>query len=116
MNTTPYTKVLIVGVTYTVAEILTSAQCTHDYPALTFRRQGVLCTIKLAHVSDQQTLSVPGFAEARFTYTRNTEEEVPVFSYAGIDPIERFVDIEVDREEPDRFWVTPKGFPRAQYV
>ncbi len=102
------------GQTYTVAQILKSWQCDHEYPSLAFRHQGKLCCIQLSHMLNSQIISVPGFADARFTYIRTTFEEIPLFSYADERPIENFVDIEPSREVPDFQWVTLKGFYRNQ--
>lgn len=81
--------------------------------------ESVLAVIQNSHVTDEDLLSIPGFADSKWKYLRETEEWIPVFSYADELPITDFVEMELDLHPYNlthQWWVTPKGFPRDQYV
>lgn len=76
--------------------------------------------IQDSHVTEEEMLSILGFKDTQWVYVRETEEWIPIFKYAKSNqrPITDFVNYEKSTcpYTTDVFWVTPKGFPREQYV
>lgn len=88
-----------------------------DSPHLGFNREGRRHCVQDSHLTEEQTLAALG--DTRWRYLRTTYEWIPVFEYADDRPITAFVDIEADRSPSANrgdLWVTPRGFPRDQYV
>lgn len=79
------------------------------------------CVLQHSHVTDEQLLSVPGFADSRWRYIRTTDEWIPLFRLADHkrDDVSQWFDLEHyigDYGQLDNAWsVTPKGFPREQF-
>lgn len=103
---------------YTGAEIINVLYLL-DSPALEVVIGDKRGCIQDSHMTNEQLMSVPGFAESSWKYLRTTDEEIPVFKFVGPDP-HQFLDI-VDAVSystgevvPEELWITPKGFPRQQ--
>lgn len=110
------------GVNYTFAQILELT--LRDGPHLSFKLdvngKKVEACLQDSHVTDEQLLAVPGFAESVWTYRYETSEWIPIFAYAStnVKPITDLIDYEpwIDPYETRlNFWCTPKGLPRRQY-
>jgi hypothetical protein len=89
-----------------------------DSPFFRFCVDGAIQVIQTCHLTDEELLSVPGFAGTRWRYERTTEEWIPLFRAVDDTEILACVDIEPDVSPFSRsgeLWVTPKGFPRKQY-
>lgn len=101
--------------TYTLRELLQLDLL--DSPALLFWHGNVRCVVQNCHLTEEELLSVPGMADTTWTYSRTTHEWIPIFVCKHVDALIACVDIEPskDRFDPKGHWVTPKGFPRAQY-
>lgn len=103
----------VMGKVYTYAEIM-KLNLT-DTPHLKFINMTTVAkewvVIQQAHVTNEQLLSIPGFAETQWRYMRTTDEEIPIFVHVGGTPIEDCVDIE-NGKEGNQAWVTPNGYPR----
>ena len=107
------------GRVYTTAELYKLE--LDDAPALIcIDRSGV----QNAHLSDEELLSVPGFAALRWAYAYRTSEWIPVFYLcpgqdealrACVD-VEPWVDSVTGQVVPGAWNVTPRGYPREQYV
>lgn len=72
-----------------------------------------------AHVTWEELLSVPGFAETQWRFVKETDEWIPVFEFVGTAE-EALAFCDVSKQWSDiwrryEWWVTPKGFPR-EYV
>lgn len=88
-----------------------------DSPFLLFTHRDEEAVVQTGHVTYEQLLSVPGFADTLWEFERETHEWIPLFRYVhGLNPpIEQFVDIEPGLGDYEgQLWVTPKGFPREQ--
>lgn len=90
-----------------------------DSPSLGFSYNGRQCVIQDSHVTVEEVLSVPGLAATEWRYVRTTSEWIPVFEAINDAAVIACLDIEPEfdphDEDAERFWVTPKGFPRSQY-
>lgn len=111
------------GFIYTLYQIENELEL-RDGPHLGFEYKGVKCVVQTSHLKAEELLSVPGFADSRWVYERETHEWIPVFRYVDGRPITEFVDLEPVIDHPifvaagtadTGFWATPKGFPREQY-
>lgn len=106
---------------YTLREICEMLKLD-DSPSLNFVCRGVDGVIQTSHVTEEQLLTVPGFAETKWRYVRTTIEWIPIFRYVDEKSIDQFVDLEEWRREewekdrPKYWWATPKGFPRQQFI
>jgi hypothetical protein len=97
------------------------ASCANDDDDCPYvHNHKVQCVIQTSHVTRDDLLSIPGFADSKWKYRYETDEWIPVFEFVGTD-IQQFVNIvpslcdyNLDRD-PNSQWVTPKGFPRKQY-
>lgn len=101
------------GVIYTLRDILEKLQLD-DSPFL-YCDGGVIQT---SHVTNEQLLSVPGMAETRWEYLRTTSEWIPLFlsvDSSGTVPVDVEPNTDPDAK-PGSLWITPRGFPRKQYV
>lgn len=120
MNTQTATIRPRAGQVYTLRQIEQELYL-RDSACLRFTHQDVAGVIQNSHLTSEEMLSVPGFADSQWTYVRETEEWIPVFRYAGSTPITDFIEIEqaidywTGRKEND-WWAVPKGFPRPQEV
>ena len=107
--------------TYTLRQIVEELYL-RDSPCLGFRLDGKDGVIQDSHVSGEDMLAIPGFADSQWLYVRETEEWIPIFRYVGSQAITDFVDVEdsidyyTGEVEQNALWVTPKGFPLAQSV
>lgn len=109
------------GNAYSLREVLEQLHLD-DSPSLMFKVAGsdVYSVLQNVHLTQEELLSVAGFADTKWTYIRTTHEWIPIFHYCEPNnPITNFVDIEPEvdfngRECTDK-WVTPKGFPLEQY-
>ncbi|TPG59882.1 hypothetical protein [Ewingella americana] len=110
------------GKTYTLQQILTNMDL-RDAPSLNFTIDGIETCLNDSHVSEEDLLTIPGFAESLWNYVRETSEWVPIFQYskANTQPMTDFIDYEdlvdphSDYDAPKELWCIPKGFPRQQY-
>lgn len=105
------------GGIYTADQIMNVLEL-RDAPHMYFTHEGRRSVVQNSHLTDAELLSVPGFADTKWTYLRTTDEWIPVFSAISDSAIRECVDIEpwIDPYSDDAgFWVTPKGFPRQQY-
>ena len=72
--------------------------------------------IQDAHVTFDEMLAVPGFAESQWRFIRETDEWIPVFDFIGTaEEALAFCDVtKVWRSTWDRYewWIVPKGHPR----
>lgn len=109
---------------YTLAQIQNDLEL-RDGPSLNFVIRAkdastIEACLQDSHVTTEELLTVPGFADSKWRYHYETSEWIPVFYYSDENekPITDFIDFEehIDphRDEPD-LWCTPKGFPREQY-
>lgn len=105
------------GKVYTFAQMLKLD--LDDSPHLGFEKNGARQVIQCGHVTSDELLSVPGFAESTWRYSHTTDEWIPVFEFVGSEAdIDKLVDYrEVDGEFADFFpegmlYVCPKNFPR----
>ncbi|HRP36230.1 MAG TPA: hypothetical protein PLS50_00290 [Candidatus Dojkabacteria bacterium] len=87
-----------------------------DIPCLEFKF-GRYGNVQMSHVTNEQILSIPLFSETKWKYIRTTFEWIPIFKYSEENkyPISRFLDLEINIDQPSTWWATPKGFPRKQY-
>lgn len=108
------------GQVYTLRQIIEELHL-RDSPHLGFMANGVRQVIQNSHCTEAQLLEVPGMADSLWKYLYETDEWIPIFSFAENNPlpIEELVDTEAEidpyAEKPGVLWVTPKGLPRAQY-
>jgi hypothetical protein len=102
------------GEVYTLEQI-TRELYLRDSPALMVQLNAKMSCVQNSHLTDNELLSVPGFAQTKWRYIRETDEWIPVFHWAdAADPC-KFLDVEPLNDEPDRYdWITPKGFRREQ--
>lgn len=91
-----------------------------DVPFLRFycAEYDTTAVVQTSHVTDEQLLAVPGFADLKWTYQYTTREDIPLFLAVDASEVLKCVDVAPPAsgsysEEP---WVTPKGRPREQYV
>lgn len=105
------------GSVYTLAQVFDLNLL--DSPSLGFSYSGRQCVIQDSHVTVEELLTVPDLALTEWRYVRTTNEWIPVFEAVKNDAVIACVDIEPEfdphEETSERFWVTPKGFPRPQY-
>lgn len=105
------------GSVYTAKQILLVLELK-DSPHLYFSHENRRSVLQNSHLTNEELLSVPGFAETQWTYLRTTDEWIPVFTAVDDDAVRECVDAEPWIDPYDRdpgFWVTPKGFPRPQH-
>ena len=108
------------GQQYTLREVFNLN--LRDSPHLGVTIDGKDGVIQNSHLTEEEMLTIPGFADTKWTYRYETDEWIPIFQYAKLNPpIENFVDHEpaIDawsHEETDELWIIPKGFPREQYL
>ena len=107
----------IKGQVYSLRNVIQDLELL-DSPHLCFiskREQGEV--IQTSHLTEEELLSVPGFAETQWRYLYTTYEWIPIFRYVGrVEELPQYIDWESDIDNPGHLWVTPKGFPREQYV
>lgn len=107
------------GRTYTMAEI--DNQLTlRDSPFLRVNcGEGMeRIAIQTSHMEVRLSELSPEWAESKWTYDRETDEWIPLFTFAGtleeqsvlVDAFEVPVEKRLFRDERE-FMVTPKGFP-----
>lgn len=104
------------GAEYTAREVLGLE--LRDCPFFRFCVNGRIEVIQTSHLTEAELLSVPGFADTRWRYQRETREWIPLFMAVNDDAVAACVDMEPDRSpynDQPALWVTPKGFPRKQY-
>jgi hypothetical protein len=109
-TTSPPTR----GIVYCLSDIYKTLDLL-DIPALTFTYKDRKGIVQTSHTTTEQLLSVPGFADSKWIYTRTTSEWIPLFEYFDQIPIIKFVDVVKWHDGSlfvDRWWATPKGFPR----
>ncbi len=104
---------------YTTAQILQLLELS-DTPHLRFycAEYDEIAVVQTGHVTYEQLLAVPGFADLKWTYQYTTREDIPLFFAVDASEVLKCVDVAPPSpaayyEEP---WVTPKGLPREQYV
>lgn len=102
---------------YTLREVYESLLLDGS-PWLGFFARGALQSVQTSHMTAEELLSVPGFADTRWAYVRTTSEQVPVFRYVSSPDMQtmfNFVDMTEYKDSATGewlAWVTPKGFPR----
>jgi hypothetical protein len=83
-----------------------------DSPCLLFwDKEGNRANIQDSHMTREEMLSVPGFADSEWRYIRETHEWIPVFTYAG--KVDIFTFVEPTREYHGEPSYALKGFPRS---
>lgn len=89
-----------------------------DDPYLGFTHEGKRGVVQTTHVDNSDLLEAPGFANTKWRYIRTTSEWIPVFESVDVESLLKCVDIEpsTDIHSDPHWWVTPKGYPREQYV
>lgn len=108
------------GRVYTALQVLKDLELL-DAPSFCFEHEGGRGVIQTAHVSDEALLTVSGFANSWWRYRYTTNEWIPIFEFVpGLEKISDLVDLvripeEDEKDFGDRWWATPKGFPR-EYV
>jgi hypothetical protein len=115
MNTQqPTRKSPRAGELYTLEEI-TKVLYLRDSPALMMELDGKEGCVQNSHLSDEEILSVPGFAKTWWRFVRETHEWIPVFQWADSTDPREVVVVEPLKDDPNRYlWIVPKGFPRKQ--
>ena len=105
------------GDVYTAAEV--EALSLRDAPFYRFVVNGNVEVIQTSHLTVEQLLSVPGFAQTRWRYERETHEWIPLFRAVDDAAVQACVDTEpaIDPYGDGHpwLWVTPKGFAREQF-
>lgn len=108
------------GEVYTYAEIIKLE--LRDTPCLRFISGDSYSAVQDSHVTEEELLTVPQWAESKWKYQYETSEWIPVFHYVGDIELSELLDIEplinpYEREADggDVMWATPKGFPRPQH-
>ena len=76
--------------------------------------------VQTAHVTEEEILAIPGWAESEWVYRFETSEWIPVFYFrGGPTPIGELLDYEplIDPHavRAGRWWAVPKGKPRKQH-
>ncbi len=91
-----------------------------DSPHLGFTHKGIQTVIQTSHLAEEDLLAIPGMSESLWTYVRTTSEWIPIFRAVDNEAVVALVDIEPSvnhyKDQLPAWWVTPKGFPREQYV
>lgn len=87
-----------------------------DIPCLNFKF-GRYGTVQMSHLTSEELLSIPLFADTLWQYERTTFEWIPIFRYSDRNkyPVTRFLTLEIDKENPSTWWACPIGFPRKQW-
>lgn len=100
---------------YTLAEVLELN--LKDSPFLMVLANGRWSPVQTSHTTDAEMLSVPQFADSLWEYRYTTNEWIPIFYAANSELVlaqcldsEQYVG-----EDAGVLWVTPKGFPSAQF-
>ena len=84
-----------------------------DSPCLMLSRDKV---VQESHIGDlTELLSEEAWANSKWKYRYTTDEWIPVFDLVDGD-IHAMVDIARSKNDPNKFWVTPKTFPREEYT
>ena len=105
------------GNIYSYAEITNLYLRDSEHLMFDHQETGQRCVVQTSHVTEEELLSIPRFAETKWRYMRETDEWVPLFQFvehAGEPNIETFLDIEQDGDD-EGFWCVPKAFPRKQW-
>lgn len=114
---------------YTARQLLTGEIYLRDSPffnlTLSFEGRMVRTVIQHSHVTNEELLGVPGFADSLWRYLRETDEWCPIFEFVGTaeqaallvdterDNVSKY---ELEHEGLSKYlWTTPKGLPREQY-
>ena len=105
------------GQVYSSEEIIKDLSL-RDSPFFKFMFGNHSVVIQTSHMTDEQLLSVEGFASVRWKYIRETSEWIPIFHAVDNDEILRLVNIEKSTDNydgGDGYWVTLVGHHREQY-
>ena len=105
------------GQVYSSQEIIKDLSL-RDSPFFKFMFGDHSVVIQTSHMTDEQLLSVEGFASVPWKYIRETHEWIPIFHCVDQDAILRLVNIEEstdDFDDGDKYWVTLVGHHREQY-
>lgn len=108
------------GTTYTFKQIV-EVLYLRDSACLTFRENDMDQNIQDSHLSQEAMLALPHWADSRWTFRRETEEWVPVFTFSNDnaefldDLIDKEPEIDPHAERPGVLWCVPKGQAREQY-
>ena len=103
---------------YTFREI---CECLdlRDSPFLRFYHNDTLQVVQMSHVCEATVLAIPGWAESRWKFQRETDEWIPLFITENVEAVLPLVDMEpyIDpfAERAGIMWVVPKGTEREQY-
>lgn len=107
------------GKVYTYAEITNLA--LRDSPCLCFTFDGGHNVVQHSHVTEEELLAVPQWAESKWEFQYETFEWIPVFCYVGNISLSELLDIEPlidpcgsEGDGGEVAWAVPKGFPRPQ--
>lgn len=66
-------------------------------------------------MTEEETLSIPGFKDTKWVYIRTTFEWIPIFYYCEREntvPVTDFVDTVETGDQFQPYWTTFKLFPR----
>lgn len=106
------------GQVYTYEQIMNDLEL-RDRPSLGFAFNEQSQVVQTSHLFYEEIIQVDGWFDSRWVFMYETDEWIPVFSYAGVPCISELVDMEpyLDPydEKPGRVWATPKGLGRRQY-
>jgi hypothetical protein len=104
------------GRVYALQDILTRLDLD-DSPSLTFVYKGYETCIQDSHITNEQLLTTDLW-KTHWRYERTTHEWIPIFRAVDNDQVASLCDIEESRcpYSDAKWWVTPKGFPRKQYL
>ena len=88
-----------------------------DIPSLCFTLKGLYrqTVIQTGHMTEEETLSIPGFKDTKWMYIRTTPEWIPIFYYIDREyelPITDFVNTIETGDQFQPYWTTFKLFPR----
>lgn len=103
------------GATYSYREICETLML-RDTPCLSFFDEDGRQVIQDSHMTEEEMLEVPGFAESKWVYERETHEWIPIFRYAkdNTGSIMEIID-KVDKtncQEHECVYFLPKGTDR----
>lgn len=108
-------KLPVRGQTYTLTEIETELKL-RDSPFLRVNILNGWYAVQDSHL-EIPLVEIPGWADSKWMYQRETEEWIPLFAFQGTqEEQEALINFEAVPEEnklscDDEFFVYPKGFP-----
>lgn len=102
------------SLTYTSEQVFRELKL-RDSPFLRLYHCDKLTPIQTSHITPDELLSIPGFAELEWIYRYETDEWIPVFDAADDKAVAKLLNFEPwEGKEDKHLWTTPKMFPRKQ--